>query len=192
MQKKVVKVILICFIMSFSVLNGASVFAARKPFKIVKLNFKTATPLYKGATTGGVAGSKFSSRKWGVLETDYASEKLWSDNVTFKYFALFKDMKAKEYVMLADEIEYVNVPKDKRLKSYLYIHPMAMLRYGKIERFRVELWHEGVMVDKNSWPDKGKTNWWLKVKGIKGKLIAKLYTPFAAAPSNECQIKMKV
>lgn len=192
MQKKAAKIFIIfLFVLGVVSFSGATnVFAARKDFAIVKLDFKVKAPLYKGATTTGAAGAAFNSRKWGVVETLYESEQKWADNVLFKYFVMFED--GKKDIMLSEEIAYMNVPKDKRLKSCLYIHPAAMIRYGKLVRLRVELWHEGVMVDSSSWPNKGKANWWLKTKGIEGQLLNKYYTPFSNAPDNECQIKMNV
>jgi len=191
-----IKYILSGFLLvSIFVIFPEGVKAEKKKFTVEKLFFESRSPRGKSSSSGSVSNISglADKKKWGSLTVLYSSNLEWADNVTVKYYVLLKDEKKKKDVLFSDEVVYMNIPKGKAHRSYVYIHPYAFKRYGNIVKFRAEIWHEGVIVDSGMWPkdSEDKKNWWQQVKPLSGNLLASFFTPFSNFSIGEGQIKFK-
>lgn len=189
------RIVSVCMLLALVCFFVSDAFAKpKRNFKIKKINFYYKLPPVKSSTSANVSGLG-DLRKWGVLETTYSSSIQWADNLNVKYYVLLKDKtkkRKKKKVVFIGDVTYMNVPEAKGLMSFMYVHPYAIKRYGKVEKFLVEMWHDGVKVAEEEWPSKSKKEWWQSIKGISGNLYNKLNTPFVNEATKEGQIKLKV
>ena len=90
-----------------------------------------------------------------------------------------KNRKEKQPVMLEGAVTYMNIGKGKNHLTTMFIPPQAVTRYGQVGNIRAELWHNGVQESVIFLSRKeSKTEWWTKLKPVKGTLLNRYYTPF--------------
>ncbi|MEW6534710.1 MAG: hypothetical protein AB1454_03685 [Candidatus Auribacterota bacterium] len=116
---------------------------------------------------------------WYRLGVTYESQKDWADGLVVKYYVLLQEKtRAEEFTMLVGDIEYDSVPRGTDRRSFMYIHPRTVERYGKPERVMCEIWHDGVLASREVWPKGTDNEWWVRHKPMAGNLKPGFFTPF--------------
>lgn len=137
---------------------------------------KVETPEYQ-LTHNSMKGR---SRNWYRVVTQYDTDALWTDELSFTYYVLVKnkDPKGPPRSLFRGKVTYVNVEKGRGHKSDVYLHPSTLARYGDVEAVAVLIEVGGRLVASESLPASNK-RWWEQLSPVDGILLNRMQTPFA-------------
>jgi hypothetical protein len=139
---------------------------------------KYATPQYQLAQNQ----MKGKSRDWISIVSDYDTDSLWTDELTFTYYVLVENMKnpkAPRESVFRSKVTYVNIEKGRGHKSDVFMHPSITARFGDIKKIAVLVEANGKLVAGDSLP-KSNQRWWEQYTPVDGMLQNRSQTPFAA------------
>jgi|GEM_PF-1807173 len=178
--------VLFIFIINLSVDSGAQYYKTQPDYSKVEDSLNLTSIKIKKireSTESGGGSSVVTPAKydmfWYRIETVYNSRIDWADGVIFKYYVLMKEKMSKRSTLLIGDVEYNSIPRWNNLKSYVFIHPRTIQRYGRPERVMCEIWYQGVRVSRLLLPRGSQEEWWVKYRPLEGDLKVKYFTPFA-------------
>ncbi len=147
------------------------------------------TPEY----TTSISRGKNAARTWAeiLIQFDFPGERPnstepeWIDELSFQFYVLMHDSKAKEYTFLKGIVAHTDVAKGRGHYSAMYVRPSGLERFGDVVAVAVEAVIKGATVGVMS---EGKlpqgqalpTEWWKTTKLIPkdGYLLNRAQTPF--------------
>lgn len=144
--------------------------------KRIELKKDLATPQYQ-LSQNQMQGRQ---RKWAGISTEYDTDALWTDELTFTYYVLVrgKSVGAPKESLFRGKVSYINIERGRGHKSDVYLHPSTLSRFGDIEKIAVLVEANGKLVAGDALP---KTNqrWWEQYTPVDGMLLNRMQTPFA-------------
>lgn len=178
MIRKIASVSLVSSLLFFGAIFGARAQGDAVTVEIRKLDLKKiATPQYQLA----VNQLKGKSRDWLGITTEYDSDALWTDELTFTYYVLVENTrnpKGPKESLFRGKVTYVNVEKGHGHKSDVYLPPSVTARFGDIKKIAVIVEASGKLVAGDSLP-KSNQRWWEQYTPTDGMLQNRSQTPFA-------------
>jgi len=132
-------------------------------------------------------GRAIGPTKWLELSTEYRSNVPWIDEITFKYYVLFKQedrdhLKQGEdgVTLVTGEVVYTDVMKSRKHISAMFLTPSKTFRLGKPAAYAVQIQVGGRTVQGKTVETvaslKG-TQWW-ESRPPKRMLLNRTQTPF--------------
>jgi hypothetical protein len=149
-----------------------------RAFELRRITFELVkTPKFREAVSGASEGASISDR-WLRVEAEFSTDLEWTDDLTVKYFVLMGE--GRELRLFGGELVHINVKRDRRHYSGMFMHPNAVERYGrnKVQGVYVELWYRGQRVAMATEPAT-KTRWWEGREPASGSLLSPRETPWA-------------
>ncbi len=159
--------------------RGAPETDLQRLFEIRRITYDLVKPpRNREATTGGGASGSALRDRWLQLEVEFSTMMDWTDDLTVKYFLLAGE--GRDVMLFGGEVTHINVARDRRHFSGMFMHPNAVERFGrgKIQAMRVELWYRGQRVAETTEP-KAQTRWWDGREAMQGHLLSPKDTPWA-------------
>lgn len=147
-------------------------------FKLTKLQWELLAAPDFTASGGSSAKSSGLSTRWLRIEAEFSSALAWADDVTLRYYVLLGQGQTRK--LFVGEVTHVNVVKDSKHLSAMFMHPNAVERYGrgKVEAVAVQLRHQGRLMDQMSKPFSSE-RWWERYTPVTGSVLSPLDTPWS-------------
>ncbi|MCK5850368.1 MAG: hypothetical protein KAH23_05585 [Kiritimatiellae bacterium] len=105
---------------------------------------RVKTPEYRSSVGRGLK----SSGDWSRVLVEYGTNPEWIDELVFQYYVLtlrIVDGK-KAYSLFKTVVRYVDIPKDRRHLSTVFLRPNTVKRYGVPVAIAVEIRYNGQIV----------------------------------------------
>jgi hypothetical protein len=111
------------------------------------------------------SGSTKPRGEWAQVSVTYDTRPEWIDELVFQYHALAETRdprtKRKVYSLYRTTVRYVDVKRDRRHMSTVFLHPRAVERYGKLVAVAVEISVGGkVVAEESETGIKMPDRWW--------------------------------
>jgi len=143
--------------------------------------FMLTTPEY----TSNMSRGKAEPGRWAVVTVEFDTQPEWVDEIVFQYNVVTHNRRNQKepYTLLKGSVAYIDVPKERRNISTIYLRPSTVKRYGEVVGISVEILIKGEVVDsKAEAVDPNlRGEWWKTPRLIPrdGYLVNKSETPFA-------------
>lgn len=145
--------------------------------------FLIPTPEY----TTTISRGKTPAGKWAVITVEYDTTPEWIDELFFQYYVVTFNRHAKDpkdtYSMFKGNVTYIDVAKERRHISTIYLRPSTVQRYGEVIGIAVEILLNGEVIETKAetLDPKMQGEWWKspKITPKDGYLVDKGRTPFA-------------
>jgi hypothetical protein len=138
--------------------------------------------------TGGGSPNQ-GKRPWLRIRAEYDTAELWSDEITFTFYALLKAKRqedvgptGKQFNLFRGSVTYVDVPKGSRHYSDMFLHPDTYTRFagadkGAVEKVAVVVSVGGQMAAVLSDPADNR-RWWDEHAPMPATLLNLEQTPY--------------
>lgn len=149
-----------------------------RSFEVKRITFELVkAPKIREAVSNASEGASISDR-WLRVEAEFSTDLEWADDLTVKYFVLMGE--GREMRLFGGELVHINVKRDRRHFSAMFMHPNAVERYGrnKVQGVYVELWYKGQRVSRAVEPST-KAQWWEGNQPMTGVLLSPQDTPWS-------------
>jgi hypothetical protein len=147
-------------------------------FEIRRITYDLVkAPRFREAATGGMTGSSISDR-WLMVEVEFSTDLDWTDDLLIKFVVLMGE--GREMRMFGGSVTHIDIKKDRRHFSAMFMHPNAVERYGrnKVQGVYIELWYKGQRVARASEPA-NTPQWWEGREPTEGILLSPKESPWS-------------
>lgn len=140
-------------------------------------NAKVRTPEIKNDANEPPA----QARDWARIMVQYETDSEWMDELEFRYMVMVKHPKTGAFTMFPCTVNYIDVPRNKRHVSTVFLRPATVERYGLVEWVGVKIYIKGkdAPVAVAQIPESDQRPWTATVPTKEDVLLNRSQTPFA-------------